>query len=120
MAKYIFTCEQDDGTTISVKFEKDGLMNVLENFEYFLKGSGFVFDGYVDIVEMEKVVVESEESFYQARPFENVLTEIPVQTDVVFSDMETLKCPVCFISWETMKGHSCYDKNCPRDKSDAN
>ena len=37
------------------EFEADGLMDVVENMELFLKGAGFVFDGYLDIVPEEEI-----------------------------------------------------------------
>lgn len=54
MSKYTFTCEQCDGSTITVTCEKDGLIDVIENFEFFLKGSGFHFNGTLDIVNEEE------------------------------------------------------------------
>jgi len=59
MAKYTFTCQHTDlyGKNIDkVVYEKDAdtLTSVLEAFEYFLKGSGFVFDGVVDIVRPDE------------------------------------------------------------------
>jgi hypothetical protein len=55
MAKYTFTCQHTDfyGNNIDkIVYEKesDTLNSLLEAFENFLKGSGFVFDGVVDIV----------------------------------------------------------------------
>lgn len=60
MSKYTFTCEQYDGSTITVSCEKDGLIDVIENFEFFLRGSGFHFNGVLDIVNEE--VMEDEDS----------------------------------------------------------
>jgi hypothetical protein len=59
MTKYTLIAEHTDlytGSTISKsthEFEVDGLMDVVENMELFLKGAGFVFDGYLDIVPVE-------------------------------------------------------------------
>jgi hypothetical protein len=56
MTKYTLIAEHTDlftGNTISKsthEFEVDGLMGVVENMELFLKGAGFVFDGFLDIV----------------------------------------------------------------------
>jgi len=58
MAKYTFICEQEStpySTAIeskrTVEFRADGLNDVLEQFESFLRGSGFVFKGVLDIVD---------------------------------------------------------------------
>lgn len=60
MTKYTLIAEHTDlytGNTVSKsthEFEVDGLMDVVENVELFLKGAGFVFDGYLDIVPVEE------------------------------------------------------------------
>jgi hypothetical protein len=56
MTKYTLIAEHTSlftGAPVSKsthEFEADGLMDVVENVELFLKGAGFVFDGYLDIV----------------------------------------------------------------------
>jgi hypothetical protein len=60
MTKYTLIAEHTDlytGNTISKsthEFEVDGLMDVVENVELFLKGAGFIFDGFLDIVSPEE------------------------------------------------------------------
>lgn len=60
MTKYTLIAEHTDlytGNTISKsthEFEVDGLMDVVENVELFLKGAGFIFDGFLDIVPPEE------------------------------------------------------------------
>ena len=53
MSKYTFI--QDDsevgGNRVTLEFDTVSLSDVLTNFEYFLKGCSFHFDGYLDIVE---------------------------------------------------------------------
>jgi hypothetical protein len=63
MARYTFTCEHfsyndfGDENNIASKhtteFRADTLETMIENFEMFLRGSGFVFDGVIDVVPME-------------------------------------------------------------------
>ena len=60
MAKYTFICEQEStpySTAIeskrTVEFRADGLNDVLDEFESFLRGSGFLFKGTLDIVDNE-------------------------------------------------------------------
>lgn len=61
MAKYTFTCEHFDyniwnsdkeqvASKSTMEFKADDLVTVLENFESFLRGSGFFFDGCIDVV----------------------------------------------------------------------
>jgi hypothetical protein len=48
--EFTFTSEQDDVRTTK-QFEGHNLEVILENFEDFLRGCGFVFSGHIDIVE---------------------------------------------------------------------
>jgi len=49
--KFEFTVTSCDGTVSIRRFEKDTLPEILEEFEYFLRGAGFSFDGVVDVVK---------------------------------------------------------------------
>jgi hypothetical protein len=66
MTKYTLIAEHKDlftGKTLtknSTEFEVDGLMDVLENVEMFLKGTGFIFDGYLDIVPPEENTIQDD------------------------------------------------------------
>ena len=64
MARYTFTCEHLDydmfrgeengvASKHTTQFRADTLETMLENFELFLRGSGFVFDGVIDVVKPE-------------------------------------------------------------------
>ena len=61
MSKFTFTCE-NYGTDNTMSFKCDTWNEALENFETFLKGSGFVFDGTLTAVapELEEVVLHSD------------------------------------------------------------
>ena len=57
MSKYSFIKEPDPDnwltegdSTLTVTFSKITLEDIVSEFEYFLKGAGFVFDGHLDIV----------------------------------------------------------------------
>lgn len=45
------TSEYKNKETIEVTTDAIVLTDILESFEKFLRGSGFVFDGHIDIVE---------------------------------------------------------------------
>jgi hypothetical protein len=75
MPKFTFICEHDsfsDGGLQSkntYEFKADGLFDVVEEFETFLKGSGYYFDGELDFVvddfsDNNKIEVEDNENFY--------------------------------------------------------
>jgi hypothetical protein len=57
MPKFTFKCEherlQTDEVEIAntLEFRGETLEEVLENFELFLKGSGYIFDGQLDFVK---------------------------------------------------------------------
>jgi hypothetical protein len=58
MSKFTFIKEpepdnwiEEGDSTITVTFSAITLETIVSEFEYFLKGSGFVFDGHLDFVE---------------------------------------------------------------------
>lgn len=52
MSKITFICEHHDGSKITLERSGDSVLpEVLESFEFFLKGAGFHFDGYLDFVQ---------------------------------------------------------------------
>ena len=58
MSKYTFICEEESTpyskiveSKKTVEFRADGLDDILQQFETFLRGSGFHFDGYLDVVK---------------------------------------------------------------------
>jgi len=125
MSKYTFSCEyQDiytgnpDGNKITVEAKEDSLINVIEAFERFLRGVGFVFNGHLDIVgddlefEPERFEVENE--------FSSELNDLPVRdtmsmpgtiggASIVFP---LDKCQRCGLTKEQLGTHTCYDESC--------
>ena len=72
MARYTFTCEHFDydmfrgeengvASKHTTEFRADDLTTMLENFELFLRGAGFHFDGVIDVVKPEEDEMWSEE-----------------------------------------------------------
>jgi hypothetical protein len=56
MSKFTFICDHDNihgevNSTVTFMTNKEYLPEILEDFELFLRGAGFVFDGMIDIVE---------------------------------------------------------------------
>lgn len=62
--KYTFTSESTPSETVTVSLRAESLHEVLEAFERFLKGAGFVFNGTLDIVEEESSVNTRSEDDY--------------------------------------------------------
>ncbi len=52
--KYTFTCrDEESGDRTTVQLQADGLKDMVEAFERFLRGVGFVFSGHLDITDGE-------------------------------------------------------------------
>ena len=122
--KYVF--KQIDNYTPSettIEFTADSLMTVLEQFEFFLKGSGFYFNGKLDIVNEDEWNEDTDG-----------VEEFKTPQSDIFSDEQAKKrwdatihslmnpprfranattCEVCGLNKEMMATHHCYDDNCP-------
>lgn len=55
--KFTFIAEHETGEKITYESTKDFLPEVVQDFELFLRGCGFVFDGNLDFVEPETYAV---------------------------------------------------------------
>jgi len=54
MSKYTFICQEtfrNNPSTRTVEFPATMLDDVVKEFEMFLKGCGFIFDGHLEIVQ---------------------------------------------------------------------
>lgn len=51
--KFTFIAEHESGEKITYESTKDFLPEVVQDFELFLRGCGFFFDGNLDFVEQE-------------------------------------------------------------------
>ena len=122
----------------TVDFNADTITDVLEQFEMFLRGSGFYFTGKLDFVndddcgpewhneEFNTPKEETHEWTQTLRddgewPFSNTGSAVMDWTAAQLirpPKMEDV-CPICKIDMQTMSTHECWDKNCPKGK-DAN
>lgn len=59
--KFEFKMTSYDGSVTTRTFYKDTLSEVLEEFEMFLKGCGFIVNGVVDIIEEDVTEEEKEQ-----------------------------------------------------------
>jgi hypothetical protein len=122
--KYVF--KQIDNYTPSettIEFTADSLMTVLEQFEFFLKGSGFYFNGKLDIVNedewnedndgVEEFETPQYDSFSaeQAKQRWNATIHSLMNPPRFRANATT--CEVCGLNKEMMATHHCYDDNCP-------
>ena len=148
MSKYTFTCEytdisgRPDGSKITIEVQEDTLMSVVEAFERFLKGAGFIFDGYLQIVDEEEYPAgtyqEDEEetttnnTYRTTWPFAKS-AELYDSQDIMpghgrFSKISNMggatvipsdpivlpidKCKRCGLTREQLGTNTCYDENC--------
>ena len=122
--KYVF--KQIDNYTPSettIEFTADSLMTVLEQFEFFLKGSGFYFNGKLDIVNEDEWNEDNDgvEEFKtpqydifsdeQAKQIWNATIHSLMNPPRFRANATT--CEVCGLNKEMMATHHCYDDNCP-------
>ena len=94
--------------TTTVEFEAEELREVISEFENFLRGSGFRFDGNLEIVdaeiELKKYYFTKDNSEFEENAFQSSL---PKANEKV--------CNVCGINRNIMMNHQCFDKNCPKE-----
>jgi hypothetical protein len=124
MARYTFTCEHFDydmfrgeengvASKHTTQFRADELTTMLENFELFLRGSGFVFDGVIDVVNPDA----NDDIFHDGD--EEVVNDTWSKvlerhlTDMENNDIQRGICEVCKLPLETMLQHNCFDEQCP-------
>lgn len=118
MAKYTFISEESlNRSKITFEFEAVSLTDMLEQFEHFLRGCSFVFDGYVDIVEPEELSDVDVEDLNDAG--EKVFASMVEGLNGLSAAPDEL-CNVCGISKARMEGHKCWDEKCPMKEYNAN
>ena len=120
MSKFTFVCQEESMPFVhsiqskkSVEFNAETLDDILNEFEMFLRGAGFHFEGHLDFV--------NEDDFIQFENEEDDLEESKQRWNAtVHSLMNPPKfranattCEVCGLNKEMMTTHHCYDDNCP-------
>lgn len=69
MPKFTLICDHSydlDTHVITHEFKAEQLTDVLMNLDMFLKGSGYMYDGVVDIVDDEPVKTSHSPYYYDA------------------------------------------------------
>ena len=106
--------EEFTNSKLTLEFDGSNLSEVLPRFEDFLRGSGFVFDGYLDFITFDDCDVDEEVS---AKVFDSLVEGLNGTSAV--QDQAEL-CDVCGISKARMEGHACWDEKCPLKEHNAN
>lgn len=133
MSRYTFTCEHfsyndftGDEENITTKhttqFRADDLTTMLENFESFLRGAGFHFDGALDIVPIDEGDSFEEESTEQSDNSSRVVSWMVddllknIKTEAI-ENTDPEKCSLCNLPKNVMEIHACWDPKCPVQES---
>jgi hypothetical protein len=83
MTKYTLIAEHMDGMKVTTEFNEEYLPNVLSNFELFLRGVGFVFDGNLDFVTDEYPTTDTSalDEYNDSWPFASDTTDTELNLD---------------------------------------
>jgi hypothetical protein len=138
MSKFTFVCQEESMPFVhstqskrTVEFNAETLDDILNEFEMFLRGAGFHFNGQLDIVNVDEWNEDSDgiEEF-ETPQFQFDEEEIKKRWDATIQSMmnppkfraSEEKCSVCNIAKSQMKGHRCWDTKCPilESATDAN
>jgi hypothetical protein len=138
MSKFTFICQEESMPFVhsiqskrTVEFNAETLDDILNEFEMFLRGAGFHFNGQLDIVNVDEWNEDSDgiEEF-KTPQFQFDEEEIKKRWDATIQSMmnppkfraSEEKCSVCNIAKSQMKGHRCWDTKCPilESATDAN
>jgi hypothetical protein len=128
--KIILKCEQPsydvftgkEGSierTVTHEFTSGTLAEALENYELFLRGLGFHFDGRLDITTEEVVddnieyqgVDEQTSSQVMNQMVDSLLKNVKIKPINQAQDDE--HCSRCGLSKSVMQNHICWDSVCP-------
>ncbi len=118
MSKFTFVCQEESMPFVhsiqskrTVEFNAETLGDIVNEFEMFLRGAGFHFEGHLDIVneddfnQFEDEVGDQEESNQRWVSTVHSLMNPP--------KFRANGCEVCGLDKTMMKSHNCYDDNCP-------
>jgi hypothetical protein len=119
MSKFTFICQEESMPFVhsiqskrTVEFNAETLDNILNEFEMFLRGAGFHFEGRLDFVNED----EWNEDNDGVEEFETPQTgswEWTVNSLMNPPKFRANACEVCGLDKSMMKSHNCYDDNCP-------
>jgi hypothetical protein len=97
----------------TTEFRADDLTTMLENFELFLRGAGFHFDGVIDVVKPEEEQNWDDEDDYEpdVRVMEHLVADLLRQQEN--KELKKGTCEVCKLPLDVMLQHSCFEDRCP-------
>jgi hypothetical protein len=120
MSKFTFVCQEESMPFVhsiqskrTVEFNAETLDDILNEFEMFLRGAGFHFEGHLDFVnEDDFIQFENEEDDLEESNQRWASTVHSLMNPPKFRANATT-CEVCGLNKGMMATHHCYDDNCP-------
>jgi hypothetical protein len=119
MSKFTFVCQEESMPFVhsiqskrTVEFNAETLDDILNEFEMFLRGAGFHFEGRLDIVNEDEWNEDNDDD----EEFQTTQTgswEWTVNSLMNPPKFRANGCEVCGLDKSMMKSHNCYDDNCP-------
>jgi hypothetical protein len=119
MSKFTFVCQEESMPFVhsiqskrTVEFNAETLDDILNEFEMFLRGAGFHFEGRLDIVN-EDEWNEDNDGDEEFQTTQTGSWEWTVNSLMNPPKFRANGCEVCGLDKSMMKSHNCYDDNCP-------
>jgi hypothetical protein len=119
MSKFTFICQEESMPFVhsiqskrTVEFNAETLDNILNEFEMFLRGAGFHFEGRLDFVN-EDEWNEDNDGVEEFKTPQTGSWEWTVNSLMNPPKFRANACEVCGLDKSMMKSHNCYDDNCP-------
>jgi hypothetical protein len=101
--------------TVTHEFVAPSLSDALENYEMFLRGIGFHFDGQLDIVTDEVVGDNTEYQGISTQVFNQMVGNLLniAKVGPIDQTQDVENCSRCGLSKTLMQQHVCWDNICP-------
>ena len=101
--------------TVTHEFVAPSLSDALENYEMFLRGIGFHFDGQLDIVTDEVVGDNTEYQGVSTQVFNQMVGNLLniAKVGPIDQTQDVENCSRCGLSKTLMQQHVCWDNICP-------
>ena len=101
--------------TLTHEFVAPSLSDALENYEMFLRGIGFHFDGQLDIVTDEVVGDNTEYQGISTQVFNQMVGNLLniAKVGPIDQSQDVENCSRCGLSKTLMQQHVCWDNICP-------
>ena len=113
MPKFTLKCEHENLTggsphIVTQEFDAYHIYDLIENFDLFMRGCGFVYDGVLEIVQ-DEVVTQNEYDDVGAEVINRMVTQL---VSMGKPEEQSAVCSVCKLPTQVMMKHKCYENKC--------